>query len=89
MIGSTPGISLEDIMLVSKWGNGLAVGLPTKLVEEMGLNAGDEVELTPADARRLAVRKIDRRAEFLDRLQQFNLTLRADYKFDRDEANER
>jgi antitoxin MazE len=55
----------------------------------MGLNAGDEVELTPADARRLAVRKIDRRAEFLDRLQEFNWTLPADYKFDRDEANER
>jgi antitoxin MazE len=89
MIGSTPRISLVDIRLVSKWGNGVAVRPPTNLVGEMGLNAGDEVELTPADARRLAVRKIDRRAEFLDRLQEFNWTLPADYKFDRDEGNER
>jgi antitoxin MazE len=76
-------------MQVSKWGNSLAVRLPKKLVEELGLKPGDEVELTPADAGRLAVHKVDRRAEFLARLAEFNWPLPPDYKFDREEANAR
>lgn len=76
-------------MQVSKWGNSLAVRLPKKLVDEMGLEAGDEVELEPADKRRLMVRKVDPRAEFLAAMEQFRWPAPADYKFDRDEANER
>ena len=42
-------------MQVSKWGNGLAVRLPKKLVEELGLAEGDEVNIISADARTLVV----------------------------------
>lgn len=76
-------------MQVSKWGNSLAVRLPKKLVVEMGLEPGDEVEITAADKRRLAVRKVDARAEFLDKIAAFDWPLPSDYEFDRDEANER
>ena len=76
-------------MQVSKWGNSLAVRLPKKLVEEMGLKPGDELAVVDAAKGRIAVEKIDRRAEFLKRMEQFRWSVPEGYKFDRDEANER
>ena len=46
-------------MQVSKWGNSLALRLPRKLVEELGLKAGDEVELVDAARDRLVLCKAD------------------------------
>ncbi len=76
-------------MQVSKWGNSLAVRLPKKLVEEMGLKPGDELAVVAAAKGRIAVEKIDRRAEFLKRMERFRWSVPEGYKFDRDEANER
>ncbi|WP_294539202.1 AbrB/MazE/SpoVT family DNA-binding domain-containing protein [uncultured Rhodoblastus sp.] len=76
-------------MQVAKWGNSLAVRLPKKLVDELGLKPGDEIDIVEAAKEKLAVEKIDRREEALARLAAVNLKLPADYKFDRDEANER
>jgi antitoxin MazE len=76
-------------MRVAKCGNSLAVRLPKKLVHEMGLNAGDEVNLVQAADRVLSIDKDRRRREqALERLA-MRLTLPHDYKFDRGEANER
>jgi antitoxin MazE len=80
---------MEGFMLVAKWGNSLAVRLPRELVEKMNLRAGDEVELKPAGKKIYEIEKRDRRAEFLDAMKQFRFELPPDYKFDRDEANER
>jgi antitoxin MazE len=80
---------MEAAMQVARWGNSLAVRLPKKVVDELGLKAGDEVELVSAGKRRLEVAKRDKRAEFLEKMKQFNFPLPEDYKFDRDEANER
>lgn len=76
-------------MQVSKWGNSLAVRLPKKLVEEMGLKPGDELTVVDASKGKVAVEKIDRRAEFLKRMEQFRWPAPKGYTFDRDEANER
>lgn len=76
-------------MQVSKWGNSLAVRLPKKLVEEMGLKPGDELAVVDASKGKVAVEKIDRRAEFLKRMEQFRWSVPEDYKFDREEAHER
>ena len=76
-------------MQVSKWGNSLAVRLPKKLVDELGLAPGDELNIVQACKEEIAVEKVDRRAEFLKSVEQFHFPLPADYKFDRDEANER
>lgn len=76
-------------MLVSKWGNSLAVRLPKALVEALKLSPGDELNVVEASKGRLAVEKIDKRAEFLRQAEQFHFPLPEDYKFDRDEANER
>jgi antitoxin MazE len=80
---------MEAIMQVSKWGNSLAVRLPKKLVEEMGLNPGDELNIVDASKERLLVEKDEKRRRALDRLAALNWTLPEDYKFDREEANER
>ena len=76
-------------MQVSKWGDSLAVRLPKVLVEKMGLKAGDEINIVDAVERTLIVQKEDRRKAALERLASLNWTLPPDYRFDRDEANER
>ena len=76
-------------MMVSKWGNSLAVRLPKKLVEEMGVKEGDELVVIEASKDRIAVEKVDKRAEFLESMERFRWTAPQDWKFDRDEANER
>ena len=76
-------------MQVSKWGNSLAVRLPKKLVEELGLKPGYELTLVAATKDRLTFEKAERRERALERLASRNWTLPEDYKFDRDEANER
>ena len=80
---------MEDPVLVSKWGNSLAVRLPKALVEALNLSPGDELNVVEASKGRLAVEKIDKRAEFLRQVEQFQFPLPEGYKFDRDEANER
>src|SRR5206468_11645279 len=76
-------------MQVSKWGDSLAVRLPKALVEKMGLRAGDELDIVDVAERTLIVQKEDRRTAALERLASLNWALPPDYKFDRDEANER
>lgn len=76
-------------MRVSKWGGGLAERLPKKLFEEMGIAAGDEIELTPVRSSRFAVSKVDPRADFLEKLRTIDWPLPQGYAFDREEANAR
>jgi antitoxin MazE len=76
-------------MHVSKWGKSLAVRLPKALVESMGLAEGDDIDVVEAAKDRIAVRKADRRVEALERMAARAWSAPADYKFDRDEANER
>jgi antitoxin MazE len=76
-------------MQVSKWGNSLAVRLPKKVVAELDLKVGDEVELTPQGKAKIAVRRNNAREDALKRLLASNWTIPADFKFDREEAHER
>jgi antitoxin MazE len=76
-------------MLVSKWGNSLAVRLPKKLVEQLQLAPGDELAVVEASKDRIAVEKRDRRKEALDRMKKRRWSLPRGYRFDRAEANKR
>ena len=77
-------------MQVSKWGNSLAVRLPKALVDELGLREGDELNVVATRESTLEVEtKENQRRRALDRMAARNWTLPADYKFDRDEANQR
>ena len=81
---------MEAKMQVSKWGNSLAVRLPKALVDALGLKEGDELNVVAARNGAIEVEtKEDQRRRALDRMAARNWTLPPDYKFDRDEANER
>ena len=83
-------------MRIFKLDDGLAVRLPQPLIEEMGLSAGEDVDVRAADSRTIAIAKAeqhreqeDRRDRFLKDMEQFRWPAPKGYKFDRDEANER
>jgi antitoxin MazE len=81
---------MEAAMQVSKWGNSLAVRLPKALVDELGLKEGDELNVVAAGNGAIEVEtRQARRKAALERMAARNWTLPPDYKFDRDEANER
>jgi antitoxin MazE len=79
---------MEAIMLVSKWGNSLAVRLPKKLVEEMGIVEGDAIDIRAVDKRTLALSKATD-AAFIARLRALQKPAPPGFRFSRDEANER
>lgn len=80
-------------MKVAKWGNSLAVRLPKDVVDKLGLKENDEIKLkTSDDPQTLTVERDDeqaRREAALNVLRQFRGMMPADFKFNRDEANER
>ncbi len=74
-------------MQVAKWGNSLAVRLPSAVVEALALSEGDDIEIVVEEARRFAVRRKPGQEDLLARLRSFRGRLPADFKFSRDEAN--
>jgi antitoxin MazE len=77
------------MMQVSKWGNSLAVRLPSEVVEALNLKEGDQIEIRIANAREFKVRRDPRRLRALDRLRRMRRPLPAGFVFDRAEANAR
>lgn len=75
-------------MQVAKWGNSLAVRLPSGLVRELGLKEGDQIDLVKDDGQ-LRVRRLPRPDEVLTGLRRFRGKLQAAERLSRDEAHER
>lgn len=76
-------------MQVAKWGNSLAVRLPSAVVEALKLQPGDDVEVRLAEERVFEIARTPGREALLERLRQFRGRLPADFVFDRQEANGR
>ncbi|MFO1210433.1 MAG: AbrB/MazE/SpoVT family DNA-binding domain-containing protein [Amaricoccus sp.] len=76
-------------MQVARWGNSLAVRLPARLVAELGLKEGDEIEIAVEADRRLGVRRKPDPEAVLARLRGLRGRLPADFRFDREEASGR
>ena len=76
-------------MRVARWGDHLVVLLSSQVVQDMGLVEGDEVDFNELKRRPAPCEKRDPKAEFLKAMDQFHWSAPPDYKFDRDEANER
>jgi antitoxin MazE len=76
-------------MQISKWGNSLAVRLPAAVVETLGLEEGDDIEIVVAGARSFEVKRAPGRRDILAKLKKYRDRIPADFKFDRLEANER
>jgi antitoxin MazE len=81
-------------MQVAKWGNSLAVRLPATLVNELGLQVGDELELKKAvrhkgQVSELVVAKAPSKQEILAGVRELRTPMPNNFVFDRDEANAR
>jgi antitoxin MazE len=76
-------------MQVSKWGNSLAVRLPSEVVEALDLKEGDQIEIKIANQREFEVRRDPGRQRALNRLRWLRRPLPAGFVFDRVEANAR
>ena len=76
-------------MQVAKWGNSLAVRLPTAVVEALDLKPGDNIDIHVSGDRAFSIEKTPGARELLARLRKFRGRLPSDFKFDRLDANER
>jgi antitoxin MazE len=76
-------------MQVSKWGNSLAVRLPSEVVQALNLKEGDQIEIRIVNARDFQVRRDPSRQRALNRLRRMRRPLPPGFVFDRAEANAR
>lgn len=76
-------------MQVSKWGNSLAVRLPSKVVNALKLKEGDEIEIRIAESGNFEVRRDPERERAIRRLRKLRRPLPRGFVFDREEANAR
>jgi antitoxin MazE len=76
-------------MQLAKWGNSLAVRIPSKLVEELGLKEGDEIEFRRVQDGVVEIARKPSPDELFARLDKFKGTMPAGFKFNREEANSR
>lgn len=76
-------------MQVAKWGNSLAVRLPSAVVEALGLKEGDEIEISIAGERAFEVERDRSRKRAIERIRALRRPLPPGWTFDRDEANAR
>ncbi len=76
-------------MQVSKWGNSLAIRLPTAVVHALDLKDGDEVDIQVAGRRAFDLARDKTRERALERIRSFRKALPPGWKFDREEANAR
>jgi len=76
-------------MRVAKWGNSLAIRLPSAVVEALDLKEGDQIEIRIAGEREFEVTRDRSKEEAIARLRGLRRPLPAGFRFSRDEANER
>jgi antitoxin MazE len=76
-------------MRVVEWGDSLAVRLPAAVIEALDLKEGHEIELHAIGTREAAIVRTPGRDELVERLRKFRGRLPDDFKFDRDETNDR
>ncbi len=76
-------------MQVSKWGNSLAIRLPAAVVEALHLKEGDEIEISVAGKREFHVARDRSKQRALEQLRQMKWSFPPDFRFNRDEINER
>jgi antitoxin MazE len=76
-------------MQVSRWGNSLAVRLPSAVVEALDLKEGDHIEIQVVGDRHFQVERDPTRQTAIERLRRLRRPLPVGFRFDRNEAHER
>lgn len=71
-------IAQEVLMQVSKWGNSLAVRIPSHIVKQLGLQEGDNVDAV--------FTRLKSRAEALRSLKEIGKKLPSGFRFERPEG---
>jgi len=79
----------EAIMQVSRWGNSLAVRIPSAVVDALSLKEGDQVEIRIVGDRNFEIARDPKRMAALARLKSLQRPLPEGFRFDRDDAHER
>ncbi len=74
-------------MQVARWGNSLALRLPSSVVKALDLKEGDDVTVDVAGDRQLEIARKPSSRELIERLKRFRGRLPDDFRFDRIEAN--
>jgi antitoxin MazE len=74
-------------MRVAKWGNSLAIRLPSGVVEALQLKEGDDIEVRVAGERTLDVARDHSCERAIERIRALRKELPPDWRFDRDVAN--
>jgi antitoxin MazE len=77
------------IMQVAKWGNSLAVRLPSAVVEALDLKEGDQIEIRVAGRREFEITRDRSAQKAIERIRKLRRPLPPGFKFDRLDANER
>ncbi|HEY3975426.1 MAG TPA: AbrB/MazE/SpoVT family DNA-binding domain-containing protein [Candidatus Sulfotelmatobacter sp.] len=76
-------------MRVAKWGNSLAVRLPSAVVEALNLKEGDLIEIQVAGPRNFEVKRDRSREQALAALRKLSRPFPKGFVFNREEAHER
>jgi antitoxin MazE len=76
-------------MRVAKWGNSLAIRLPTAVVKGLELKEGDNIEIEIAGRKNFQVKKDRTRERALAALKKLSRPFPKGFVFDREEAHER
>jgi antitoxin MazE len=76
-------------MQVAKWGNSLAVRLPSAVVGALDLKEGDQIEIRIVGDRAFEIQRDRSREDALTRLRNLRRPLPPGFIFDRDGANAR
>ena len=72
-------------MKVSKWGNSLAIRIPSDVAEELGFSEGDEVKVQSQHGKLVAEKELTIE-EMRDRVRKLRGLIPAGYKFKRSDA---
>jgi antitoxin MazE len=80
---------METAMRVSKRGSGLAVRLPRKLVEQFGIAAGDDVDITSPGAQTIVISRNDGKGDFLIKLRVVQKPKPEGLAWNREDGNKR
>ena len=76
-------------MKVSRWGNSLAVRLPSVVVAALDLKEGDEIEISIGGKRDFKVARDRSKERAIEQLRQMKWSFPPDFKFNRAEINAR
>ena len=76
-------------MKVARWGNSLALRIPSTVVDVLDLKEGDDVNIRVSGQHSFEISRDDAFERALERIRSFKIQLPDGWVFDRDEANER